>query len=747
MQSTGLDADSPDALVDALLQRDRPCAIVVDALEEAVEPTGIGGKLLRPVAADAASAGVRVLVGTRPGRQDELIDALGRDAVRFDLDHPPYLQRADLVEFVSNRLLAIEDPASGNPYRGRKQLAARVANAVADRAYPTFLVAQLTSKALIQADTVVDVEVPGWEHSFPTTVNDAMDDYLNRLVQDAETEQDRRARKRRLRELLTPLAFAEGDGLPLAVWSAAASGLASRTYELTELDWLLSIAADYLVEQTTADGDSVYRLYHDALADYLRPASANNELVMQRRLVTALLEMVPSWPDGISRDWADAHPYLITHLAAHAAAAGRLDKLIGDPGYLLAAEPGQLLSALSQLTDDVSPISRAYQLALPHLTSKAGVDRACYLQLAARYCGANQLADRIDHLGLHCPWSVPWAHRDTVSISPPVISNVDPVNAVALGELDRRTVAVSAGGDGTVRMWAVATGQKLGDPLIGHTGPVNAVAAGEVDRRQVAVSAGNDGTVRMWDLAAGQQLGDPLIGHTGPVNAVAVGELLVGEADPRLVAVSAGNDGTVRVWDLAAGQQLGDPLVGHIGWVNAVAVGEVDRRLVAVSAGNDGTMHIWDLAAGQQLREPVTGSIGTVNAIAAGGLHGRRVAVFAGNDGAIHMRDLAAGQQLGEPLAGRAGTVNAIAAGDLDGRPVVVSASRDGTVRVWDLAAGQQLGELLAGGAAPVNAIAAGDLDGRPVAVSAGRDGILWVWDLAACRRLDPPITARAGRV
>jgi hypothetical protein len=75
------------------VERRRPCTIVVDALDEAAEPGGIAAKPLRPLAADAASVGVRVLVGTRPRRDDELVDALGRGAVRLDLDPPPIFAR------------------------------------------------------------------------------------------------------------------------------------------------------------------------------------------------------------------------------------------------------------------------------------------------------------------------------------------------------------------------------------------------------------------------------------------------------------------------------------------------------------------------------------------------------------------------------------------------------------------------------------------------------------------------------
>jgi WD40 repeat protein len=82
--------------------------------------------------------------------------------------------------------------------------------------------------------------------------------------------------------------------------------------------------------------------------------------------------------------------------------------------------------------------------------------------------------------------------------------------------------------------------------LQGHEFGVNAVAVTADGLR--AISAGRDGTVRVWDL----RIGTPertLEGHTGEVLAVAV------TADGHR-AISAGADGTVRVWDLRTGQLL-----------------------------------------------------------------------------------------------------------------------------------------------------------------------------------------------
>ena len=58
---------------------------------------------------------------------------------------------------------------------------------------------------------------------------------------------------------------------------------------------------------------------------------------------------------------------------------------------------------------------------------------------------------------------------------------------------------VSAGGDGTVRVWDAKSGKGIGEPLRGHQAEVwSAAFSGDGSR---IVSAGEDGTVRLWDPA------------------------------------------------------------------------------------------------------------------------------------------------------------------------------------------------------------------------------------------------------
>jgi len=114
---------------------------------------------------------------------------------------------------------------------------------------------------------------------------------------------------------------------------------------------------------------------------------------------------------------------------------------------------------------------------------------------------------------------------------------------------DGKTLATGSG-DGTVRLWDVASGRRIGDPLTarigdrltGTTGPAGAVVFSP-DGKTLATGNG-DGTVRLWDVASGRQIGHPLTGTTGPIVSV------VFSPDGKTLAASSRN-GTVRLWDVA----------------------------------------------------------------------------------------------------------------------------------------------------------------------------------------------------
>ena len=122
-----------------------------------------------------------------------------------------------------------------------------------------------------------------------------------------------------------------------------------------------------------------------------------------------------------------------------------------------------------------------------------------------------------------------------------------------------------------MRVWDLTSCQQVGEPLFGHTDWVRAVATAVLDCRPVAVSGGGDGSVRVWDLTTRQQIGAPSQGHYGWVYAVATGVV-----DGRPVAVTGGEDAAVCVWDLATGRPVGEKSV----FPSAVGAVALDDRLV-----------------------------------------------------------------------------------------------------------------------------------------------------------------------
>ncbi|AHF00060.1 hypothetical protein THITH_08235 [Thioalkalivibrio paradoxus ARh 1] len=191
------------------------------------------------------------------------------------------------------------------------------------------------------------------------------------------------------------------------------------------------------------------------------------------------------------------------------------------------------------------------------------------------------------------------------------------------------------------------------------------------------VSAGRDGTLRVWDAASGESL-RTLRGHEG-------GVLFCAVSPDGARLVSAGDDGTLRVWDAASGESL-RTLRGHEGRVLFCAVSPDGARLV--SAGVDGTLRLWDAASGESLRT-LRGHEGGVSSCAFSP-DGTRL-VSAGLYGRLRVWDAASGENL-RTLRGHKCWV-ASCAFSPDGA-WLVSAGWDGTLRVWDAASGESLRTL-----------------------------------------------------
>ncbi|MDQ0938408.1 hypothetical protein [Streptomyces sp. V1I1] len=275
---------------------------------------------------------------------------------------------------------------------------------------------------------------------------------------------------------------------------------------------------------------------------------------------------------------------------------GAVDGRLVDPGFLVNADPGEVLGLVDAALGPAARLAGAVYRESAHLDRyvTAGARRQLLALNAARF-GDRELAARITSVPVEGKpdawWAVEWATSSMIDLRfrHALPGHTDTVSAVATGVVEGRPVVVTGSWDKTVRVWDLATGRPVGEPFAN-----GGVATAVVEGRSVAVTGSRNGTVRVWDLATGRPVGEPLTGHTGGVWAVATAAV-----EGRPVVAAADGEKTVRVWDLATGQPIGEPLTGHTEPVRVVATAVVEGRPVAVTGSSDETVRVWDLATGQ----------------------------------------------------------------------------------------------------------------------------------------------------
>jgi WD40 repeat protein len=650
----------------------RPVTLLIDALDEA-QPADVGtiaADLLRPLAEVPA---VKVLVGTRPDRATRrgttdapspgtLLHALGapvRDTVRLDRDEDA---GRDIEAYATRRLL--ETP--GSPYAGQAALAADAARVIARRSDRVFLIARLLTRELVARDRPVELDdgEPDPSRDWLLIEGGLGAAFAADLARYGPDE-------RRLRDLLAPLGFTEGAGLPgRAVWLALAEALrpdaGGPRYAEADLSWVVANAGAYLIE-SGEDGQTVYRLYHQAFADYFR-RTGRPPREAQGRITDALLALVPR---DAGRYWNLANPYVLRHLATHAAEAGRLGELTGDSRYLLHAEPQRLQRALAGATYRIHPLIRLYLRCVDSFVETDPAVRAAVMQGVALRDEPEALP--LLHTEPELPWHGLWSVGPRAAFHRRLPSHASPVTAVAFGEVRRTTVVATGAGDGVVRIWNPATGEQWGR-FGGRGGTVFALAFDGSGLRRLLVAGAQDGTVGFWDPADGRLIRS-VTAHHGPVFAVALAET----ADGALLA-TAGDDGVIRLWDPDNGRPKG-ALYGHHTPVRTLAFGADAGHPILVSGGDDGRARIWHPGRLRPVRE--FRGTGWIYAAALGHLGDRQVLATASAFGTVRLWDLRTGGHL-TSFAGHVGPVNTVAFGTVHGRTLLATGGDDGAIRLWD---------------------------------------------------------------
>ncbi|MGY4928770.1 AAA family ATPase [Streptomyces sp. 900105755] len=382
--AAGSAAESLGAFTAHIQTRTAPLVVLIDGLDEALDPQEAVDDLITPLIDPERRLPLRLLVGARP----HIARRLPATATVMDLDDERYGDPA-AVRAYTHKLLTVP----GSPLvRAEPADVHAVAEAIAAAAGRSFLVARITARTTAREPRVPHPGDPGWRtwcEQLPRLPGEAMERDLEQALGPLAD---------RARDLLRPLAFAQGAGLPWAgVWPQLASALSGRTYSDKDIVWLRQAAGSYVVEGVEDDG-SVYRIYHRALIEYLREGQ-DTELV--QRTATQVLRDLD-------------HPYVRHYLALHAGEGGVLDPLVQDAAFVLGSDAGQLLAALPRLrTADGRRAGRAVRDVEAVLRGPArptGPEARARLRLAAVCRTATRLADSCDTAGEEpLPWRARWA--------------------------------------------------------------------------------------------------------------------------------------------------------------------------------------------------------------------------------------------------------------------------------------------------------------------------------------------------
>lgn len=718
----GILAQRPGELVSALLTRTAPTVLVFDGLDEAVQPDRLVRELLLPLLTSQPRSATRLLLGIRR----ELLSSLRTGVRILDLDSPSYVDPRDLVDYVTAYLLAAEETDQIGPYSGQPALAAETAAAVARRAGANFLVAQLSALELLNRPS--PVRSPGWQDTLPSTVADAMDNYLARVGEvlhhrgvSASASASAEAGTRWIGDLLTPLALAEGDGLrDDELWAQLATELGTAAYTAPDVRLLRTSPAAALFHRT----DSAWRLFHQALADHLvNQYTARHGVVlrgMQDAVVRVLRRRLP-------RRWEDADSYTRQHLADHAAAAGVLHDFVVDGGYLLAADPLRLIPHLSTVNGSrAEQAAWAYLLAAPNLRAEADHhDRVHGLRLAARLAGVSWLAEDLARSYAH-GWDSPWSHWPRLHPHHRIETGEGKVDRIAFGEIDGEPVALSCDdhygserSQGRLRLWNLRTGTQRGIAFGDVSSGARALAFGSADGTPLGITWGRENeqttVARTWDLKTGQPWRAPVI---LPSDKVAFGQfrgrpaLAVVDESARLVLVNLA-DGSSTV------------AITNVGDAHILVFGKWHGDAL-VTADENGAVSVWSLETGALVGSSRISSPHPMRSLVVGNVHGRPY-VFVGDEECLWSVDLESPPE----LLGESGNSNQhLAFAEVNARPIVLSCGLDDLITVIRPDEPGTGTLSLSGHDSFVSDITVGRRAGHPVAISTGLDRTIRTWDL-----------------
>lgn len=289
----------PDALVEKMREKGVRPLIIIDALDEAHRPLEIMNSLLLPLTSSSDGPPIcRLMCGTRKiAHLTPLMEAALQQDGLIDLDDVPKVEIKEDVYHYVDQLLRSTPPYDGIDYAPvRDTFAETLSGVLTDR--PTdnltqdcghFLVAALyTHHIITRNEPMHDVHTARrYAHGAPQTLPEIFE--LD-LQSDATDEW--------LRPVLAALARAYRDGMPRTVLRRIVPAFVGHRpgeqIQVTDDDIrdALAIGRFYLRAGADRDGTSVYRLFHQSLADHLIAYPITPERPPPPNLLDEIFDMI-----------------------------------------------------------------------------------------------------------------------------------------------------------------------------------------------------------------------------------------------------------------------------------------------------------------------------------------------------------------------------------------------------------------------------------------------------------------------
>ena len=201
-------------------------------------------------------------------------------------------------------------------------------------------------------------------------------------------------------------------------------------------------------------------------------------------------------------------------------------------------------------------------------------------------------------------WDVS-TRRELRELADPAATSAEPGLSVVRYSPDGSVIAAGPQETNHVTLWAAASGQVIGRPIT--TNPPGSGGAQSIsfspDSKRIAVP-GAPGTVGIWEIATGRRVGKPLaIGRADVDTAIF--------AEGGRVLVASDDSGAVSLVDIATGRPVRPPL--SVGSEPAASLDlSPDGRLLA-AASFGGSVFVWDVRTGEPFGSPLTADASPVS--------------------------------------------------------------------------------------------------------------------------------------